>query len=429
MPDEVVKVLRRSAVYTIPLIFVMCLMGCERKTTTYREIYIKETVSGQEGADVNEKEVFAKGYNLPILQRDIDQAENETEELLDCIEHLYLPYLDAETRIPEDALENMADVLANIGYLVRIDGIYSNIKNEEILEGFLIDAKEGKQGSTVLYELRTGGAVARYEYSFDGSDMYVLSSGMEIETDGARRHTYCSYTRLKTWRYTDTGWFCYELCAPEYPEVTEIVDGSVLIRVKSISEEFGQASERYVLGIGYQGNNILCSNWDIDSLDELDYTGMYEYLYAMDNGKRFCLDKDADGIPADEFEGLIMNYIPTSQEIIRRSAAFDKEKEEYYWVRLGCMNYSPTYFGTSYPEVVDIKENDDGTVTLTVNAVCEMVLNDEAIITHELTIKENEDGSFMFMGNKILDDGIDRIPDYQYRISVSQSEKDKDRGE
>lgn len=48
-----------------------------------------------------------------------------------------------------------------------------------------------------------------------------------------------------------------------------------------------------------------------------------------------------------------------------------------------------------------------------------MVLNDEAIITHELTIKENADGSFMYMGNKIQNDGINRIPDYQYRIRVS----------
>lgn len=48
-----------------------------------------------------------------------------------------------------------------------------------------------------------------------------------------------------------------------------------------------------------------------------------------------------------------------------------------------------------------------------------MVLNDEAIITHELTIKENADGNFMYMGNKILNDGMNRIPDYQYRIRVS----------
>ena len=118
-----------------------------------------------------------------------------------------------------------------------------------------------------------------------------------------------------------------------------------------------------------------------------------------------------------------MKYIPASREIIRQNAAFNEEKGEYYWARLGCMNYAPSYFGTSYPEVIDIKENDDETITLTVNAVCEMVLNNEAIIMHELTIKENADGSFMYMGNKILDDGINRITDYQYRIKVSDGHK------
>ena len=49
-----------------------------------------------------------------------------------------------------------------------------------------------------------------------------------------------------------------------------------------------------------------------------------------------------------------------------------------------------------------IKENDDGMTTLTVNAVCEMVMNDEAIITHELTIKEDADGGFKYMIEMIL---------------------------
>lgn len=32
-------------------------------------------------------------------------------------------------------------------------------------------------------------------------------------------------------------------------------------------------------------------------------------------------------------------------------------------------NYTPTYFGISMPEVTGIRENDDGTMTLTVEAV------------------------------------------------------------
>ena len=126
--------------------------------------------------------------------------------------------------------------------------------------------------------------------------------------------------------------------------------------------------------------------------------------------------KEMMGIPKGEFERLIMEYLPVTAEEIQDYAAFDKEKQTYAWVRLGCFNYAPAYFGTSFPEVTDIRENEDGTVTLTVDAVCSMVLCDDAVITHELTVRFSEDGGFQYLGNKILDDGISNIPDYQYRI-------------
>ena len=111
-----------------------------------------------------------------------------------------------------------------------------------------------------------------------------------------------------------------------------------------------------------------------------------------------------------------MEYLPVTAEQIREYAVFDEENQTYYWGRLGCFNYAPTFFGTSLPEVVDIKENEDGTVTLTVEAVCDMVICDDAVITHELTVRFAEDGSFQYLGNEILNDGIMQIPDYQYRI-------------
>ena len=126
--------------------------------------------------------------------------------------------------------------------------------------------------------------------------------------------------------------------------------------------------------------------------------------------------KEMMGLPKGEFERLIMEYLPVTAEEIQDYAAFDKEKQTYAWVRLGCFNYAPAYFRTSFPEVTDIRENEDGTVTLTVDAVCSMVLCDDAVITHELTVRFSEDGGFQYLGNKILDDGISNIPDYQYRI-------------
>ena len=151
-------------------------------------------------------------------------------------------------------------------------------------------------------------------------------------------------------------------------------------------------------------------------MSELDYNGMFEYLYGMKYGEKFNSEDYPNGIPKEEFESLIMEYLPITAEQIREYAVFDEENHTYDWARLGCGNYAPTFFGTSLPEVTDIKENDDETVTLTVEAVCDMVICDDAVITHELTVRFAEDGSFQYLGNKILNDGIMHIPDYQYRI-------------
>ena len=71
-------------------------------------------------------------------------------------------------------------------------------------------------------------------------------------------------------------------------------------------------------------------------------------------------------------------------------------------------------------EVMDINENEDGTITLTVDAVCDMVICDDAVITHELTVRFADDGSFQYLRNNILNDGIQDIPSYQYRIRKEQ---------
>ena len=66
----------------------------------------------------------------------------------------------------------------------------------------------------------------------------------------------------------------------------------------------------------------------------------------------------------------------------------------YAWAPLGCGNYAPNFLGTSVPEVVEVRENPDGTVTLTVNAVCDMVICDDALITHDLTVNFKKMGVF-----------------------------------
>ena len=394
--------------------FCACNNGRER-TEIVSDSEAKEDITEES----TETDRVAKGYDLLVSDSERKEAEDDCKEKMELIAELYKNAdkgYASNVIIADEIIDQMVEKLKSIGCSVTVTALYSDMENYKELEDFLNASIAGRSGSAVCYEIHSDGGVGRYKYIYDGKDMYILSAKAAWSDDDKPVITYISYTRIKEWKFTDKGWFCYELCVPEYPEVTEIVDGSCMVRVKPITEKNREMSEKCVLGLAYQGNNLLCSDWDIDRMESLDYNGLYEYLYAMKYQEQFPSENYPDGIPKDEFESLIMEYLPVTAEEIESYAVFDEEKQTYMWERLGCFNYAPTYFGTSFPEVTDIRENKDGTLTLTVDAVCSMILCDDAVITHELTVKFAEDGSFRYLGNKILDDGLSNIPEYQYRI-------------
>lgn len=417
-----------KAVKWLVMLLSVCIMcACGRENENSDEPFEEDTgeitsVEAAKSVEEEAEEQWAKGYNLPVDEQEEAEAENDCREMMELIFDIYEDAdkgMVSEVVLEDKTVLEMQKKVMETGCPVASSVTYCNMENYENVDKFLEECMDGKSGAIVIYNVHDDGGIGRMKFIFDGTDMYLLSA-RGVWNNNKPVVSYISYTRIKAWRYTGKGWFCYKLCVPEYPEVTEIVDGSCLIRVKPMTEEQREMSERCVLGLGYQGNNILCSNWDTDHLDKLDYNGMYEYLYAMKYEKAFNPEAYPNGIPKEAFESLIMEYFPVTAEQIREYAAFDEENQTYIWVRFGCFNYAPTFFGTSLPEVTDIRENEDGTVTLTVDAVCDMVVCDDAAITHELTVRFAGDGSFQYLGNEILNDGIKDIPNYQYRVCESK---------
>lgn len=401
------------------VLIVGCLLcGCEKRKTE-SENMIAENTKEIKDTSQETREQGEKGYDLSLEEAEQEEAATECKEMMKKIQGIYklADKGEASNVVPQDeTMLEMQKALTETGCPVSVSVAYSAMGNYEKADQFLTDCKNGKNGFVVIYDVRQDGGVNRMKFLYDGTDMYVVSTSgiwMENNTPGI---AYTSYTRIKEWEYTENGWFCYELCVPEPPEVTEIMDGSCLIRIIPMPEKERELTKLCVQGIGYQGNNLLCSDWDLDNLDALDYNGLYEYLYRMKYGERLQAENYIDGIPKAEFESLMMEYLPISKEELQEYAEFDEKTHRYTWASLGCGNYSPNFFGTSVPEVVEVKENPDDTVTLTVNAVCDMVICDDALITHELTVKFKEDGSFQYLGNEIQKEDRNNVPEYQYRV-------------
>lgn len=367
--------------------------------------------SAEDSVNIEEKE-NEKGYDLPVDETERREAEQEMKIMIEAVQEIYRDSFQENTI---ETIDKMVDELKQTSIPVVYNDGYSEMYHYQKIDAFLADSKQGKEGEAVLYEVHNDGGLGRKKFVFDGQDMYILYNGISWDENADPISSEVTYTRIKEWKYTDKGWFCYDTCVPEPPEVTEIVDGSNMLRIIPMKDEYREITRNYLLPLGYQGNNLLCSNWDSEHLEELDYNGIYEYLYKIKYQEAFAPGDDQNGIPKEEFESLIMEYLPVTAEQLKNYAVFDETKQMYGWNILGCGNYAPSQFGTSIPEITDIRENEDGSITLTVDVVCE-ALCDEAVITHELTIFIADDESFKYLGNKVLDDGLQDIPEYQYRL-------------
>ena len=424
----------RKFLYLILFVMTLCVFCCScsqktndvKKTSSQHEKKLKSVPNNNTKEDVISEEDLEKGYDLPVSAQENEEATRDSMQIMSGLEHIYRNADKGDSLnvvLDNKSICKMIKKIKQQGYSVTVSEDYSNMENYKRFSSFLAKAQEKQKGSGVIYEVHSEGSIGREKFIYDGKEMFLLASNASWDYNGKPIITFVSYTRIKKWRYSRKGWFCYELCVPEYPEVTEMVDGSCLIRIKPMSDNKRKLSRKCVRGLAYQGNNILCSNWDQEHMQKIDYNGLYEYLYAMKYKKKFNGKKYPSGIPKDQFEQLIMEYLPVSREDIEKYASYNEKKKTYDWMRLGCFNYAPNFFGTSILEVTKIKHNSNGTVTLTVDAVCEMVLCNEAVITHELTVKFNKDGSFRYLGNKILNGGIKKIPEYQYRILKEKSKR------
>ena len=424
----------RKFLYLILFVMTLCVFCCScsqktndvKKTSSQHEKKLKSVPNNNTKEDVISEEDLEKGYDLPVSAQENEEATRDSMQIMSGLEHIYRNADKGDSLnvvLDNKSICKMIKKIKQQGYSVTVSEDYSNMENYKRFSSFLAKAQKKQKGSGVIYEVHSEGSIGREKFIYDGKEMFLLASNASWDDNGKPIITFVSYTRIKKWRYSRKGWFCYELCVPEYPEVTEMVDGSCLIRIKPMSDNKRKLSRKCVRGLAYQGNNILCSNWDQEHMQKIDYNGLYEYLYAMKYKKKFNGKKYPSGIPKDQFEQLIMEYLPVSREEIEKYASYNEKKKTYDWMRLGCFNYAPNFFGTSIPEVTKIKHNSNGTVTLTVDAVCEMVLCNEAVITHELTVKFNKDGSFRYLGYKILNGGIKKIPEYQYRILKEKSKR------
>ena len=155
--------------------------------------------------------------------------------------------------------------------------------------------------------------------------------------------------------------------------------------------------------LGYALNNLLITNWDNQNYMELDFYDLYEKMYYMKYGKQVPYEANYGGaeyeVPEDEFEEVLQTYLPFDSTEIEKGTFYNCDDKTFRYRPRGLYDCEFPY--EPYPEVISYEKLHDGTLKLTIEAVWEIRMLDQAI-TSELMIKPMEDGSFQYLSNKVI---------------------------
>ena len=220
---------KKKSILLIMVFLIGCFIcACGKEKSVVGETLVEDTeeVSSTEetkSAEEEAAEQWEKGYGLPVDEQEEKEAANDCKKMMELIFDIYK---DADKGTASNVVLNdetvleMQKRLMETGCPVSTLVTYSNMENYESVDRFLEECTDGKSGSVVIYEIHGDGGIGRMKFIFDGTEMYVVSAGGIWNDNNKPGMSYISYTRIKEWKYTEKGWFGYELCVPEPPEVS-----------------------------------------------------------------------------------------------------------------------------------------------------------------------------------------------------------------
>ena len=164
---------------------------------------------GEEAEATEQTEQWEKGYNLPLDTQKKKDAEEECSAAMELISSQYQNMDKGNTSdgvLSDEEIVALKEVLKEDGLTVTGADAYSTMENYETMEDFLADCQDGKEGTMVLYKVKSSGGLNRTEFEYDGEDLYVVDTISEWSGDGEPVISSTSYTRVKWWNYTEKGW-------------------------------------------------------------------------------------------------------------------------------------------------------------------------------------------------------------------------------
>lgn len=316
-----------------------------------------------------------------------DEMENVKVNIIgilqsDAIRKLY-EYEDISNN--SDLIYDAVDILGSSELICFADD--TNMYNYQLFQSFYRNYTDGGERDYIcVYRVNRDASVTEMTFAYDGSRIQMIFNTAKYENRDWK-FIATGIRDLKDMKLTEKGYFIYT-----YSNIIAHGGLKEYFRVSPLTDECRKLTRKYVYGLSYVNYNMLVIDWDESNASDILVPCMFDDIYRLYTGEN--LKPDGGWIDADKYESVMLSMFPVTVTELRDNCDYNLEKDSYrYHVILG-KQYPP--FG----EVVDYIYNDDGTVSLIVDAVWADKGSDIAF-RNTLTVKPEEDGTFKYMSNHI----------------------------
>ncbi len=367
---------------------ILIMTGCSDELQEVQEN--REIVVDNEVRLPNEDD-FDDAVSIAAIYRDIYDEAVETNTL--------------------SSLETLRRIVARLGengyVAVDSENQVDMAGAEQVIE-FCKAVDEKKSAMLTIIVIKDFG-FRKFDLKTEDGNVNIVRGYYQYDQDGCFQNRSTVSYPADIWQYTEEGYLLFEgsyfsdenyvLTLSDTPEHTAL-------RVLPLDEKCRELNRKYILPVGYEQNNIFLTDWNEEDIGELDFYDIFDNFYPILHGQSVPYVADESlavgavyQIPEEIFENVIMTHFNVNKEALRRETTYNPEKAAYEYRPRGF--YEVEYPDIPYPEVVSYTENQDGTITLIVNAVYPNG-NTSMAYSHKTVIRPLEEDCFQYVSNQMM---------------------------
>ena len=348
---------------------------------------------------------FDDAVSIAAIYRDIYDEAVETPS-----GHPSMPSGNKEETNTLSSLETLRRIVARLGengyVAVDSENQVDMAGAEQVIE-FCKAVDEKKSAMLTIIVIKDFG-FRKFDLKTEDGNVNIVRGYYQYDQDGCLQNRSTVSYPADIWQYTEEGYILFEGNFSDENYVLTLSDTPehTALRVLPLDEKCRELNRKYILPVGYEQNNIFLTDWNEEDIGELDFYDIFDNFYPILHGQSVPYVADESlavgavyQIPEEIFENVIMTHFNVNKEALRRETTYNPEKAAYEYRPRGF--YEVEYPDIPYPEVVSYTENQDGTITLIVNAVYPNG-NTSMAYSHKTVIRPLEEDCFQYVSNQMM---------------------------